>query len=70
MKKPFFQILNRYSCFTDTISVCRNGTYGIDCAYNCSGNCESNNTCDKTTGTCSECAPGWKNQYCNKSKKT
>eukprot|EP00105_Crassostrea_gigas_P011525 XP_011427228.1 PREDICTED: receptor-type tyrosine-protein phosphatase mu [Crassostrea gigas] len=34
--------------------------------YNCSGNCENNDTCDRRNGTCVSCAPGWENQHCNK----
>eukprot|EP00105_Crassostrea_gigas_P015664 XP_011432729.2 PREDICTED: multiple epidermal growth factor-like domains protein 10 [Crassostrea gigas] len=45
---------------------CRDGTFGSGCKFICSGNCENNNTCDRTNGACSNCAPGWENQYCNK----
>lgn len=58
-----------YFCFVNIISACRNGTFGSDCKFICSGNCENNETCDRTNGACVNCAPGWENQYCNKSKK-
>ncbi|XP_065939417.1 receptor-type tyrosine-protein phosphatase epsilon isoform X2 [Magallana gigas] len=45
---------------------CRNGTFGSGCKFICSGNCENNDTCDRTNGACLNCAPGWENQYCNK----
>lgn len=60
---------NVYFCFVNIISACRNGTFGSDCKFICSGNCENNETCDRTNGACVNCAPGWENQYCNKSKK-
>nr|XP_034322286.1 uncharacterized protein LOC105328158 isoform X3 [Crassostrea gigas] len=45
---------------------CWNGTFGSDCKFICSGNCENNETCNRTNGACVNCAPGWKNEYCNK----
>lgn len=60
---------NVYFCFVNIISACRNRTFGSDCKFICSGNCENNETCDRTNGACVNCAPGWEKQYCNKSKK-
>lgn len=49
--------------------ACKNGTFGISCKHECSGNCLNNETCDKKHGDCSNCAHGWENKLCNKSKK-
>ena len=46
--------------------VCDNGTYGTECAGNCSDKCID--VCNKETGQCSKCKPGWKGNNCTESK--
>lgn len=49
------------------VTVCNNGTYGFDCAYNCSGHCLHNSPCNKTTGNCEGgCEPGYTDENCRK----
>nr|XP_022311825.1 receptor-type tyrosine-protein phosphatase epsilon-like isoform X1 [Crassostrea virginica] len=45
--------------------ACENGTFGKHCKNNCSGNCWDNQPCNKTTGKCTKCLPGWKEGFCN-----
>lgn len=40
------------------------GTFGKDCMQNCSGNCFDNLPCNKTNGICTQCLPGWMNDFC------
>ena len=47
---------------------CINGTYGTECMYNCSNNCVDDKTCDKISGHCKDCLPGWMGSFCNTSK--
>lgn len=49
--------------------ACLNGTFGLNCQFNCSGNCLDEEPCNLTDGTCASCSPGWDNVWCNKSKK-
>ena len=48
--------------------VCPDGTYGVECAHNCSSNCK-NPPCDKFTadGACpnGECDSGFKGNNCS-----
>lgn len=48
--------------------ACENGTFGKHCKNNCSGNCWDNQPCNKTTGKCTKCLPGWKEGFCNESE--
>lgn len=48
--------------------ACLNGTFGLNCQYNCSGNCLDEETCNSTDGTCTSCSPGWDSVWCNTSK--
>lgn len=48
--------------------ACLNGTFGLNCQYNCSGNCLDEEPCNSTDGTCTSCSPGWDTVWCNKSK--
>nr|ACH42087.1 predicted protein tyrosine phosphatase [Crassostrea gigas] len=45
-------------------STCTTGTFGKDCMQNCSGNCLDNLPCNRTNGMCSQCLPGWMNDFC------
>ena len=48
--------------------VCKDGTYGHNCVYNCSGNCLNDSPCNRQNGHCEEgCKPGYANVLCNKS---
>lgn len=51
-----------------SIVACSNGTFGRNCAYNCSGHCLNEEICDKKYGICKSCSVGWENEFCNKSK--
>lgn len=59
-------------CLTKLILLrfagCRDGTYGIDCLKNCSSNCLDNLPCNKRSGMCVQCKPGWRNDFCTESK--
>ena len=56
--------LHRYSfCFT----ACKDGQYGKDCQFNCSGNCLKEEVCDKENGACESCAEGYHGGKCDKS---
>ncbi|GFO15106.1 leukocyte common antigen, partial [Plakobranchus ocellatus] len=44
---------------------CPIGTYGKDCAYECSTNC-TKQTCDRNTGRCLLCPPGSLGYYCER----
>lgn len=48
--------------------ACMHGTFGLNCQYNCSGNCLHEEPCNSTDGTCTSCSPGWDTFWCNKSK--
>ena len=48
--------------------ACKNGTYGVQCRNECSGNCLNNEPCNKITGNCETCLPGWKEPLCNESE--
>lgn len=45
-------------------TTCMNGTFGKDCMQNCSGNCLDDLPCKKTNGMCTQCLPGWMNDFC------
>lgn len=48
---------------------CDNGTYGYNCANNCSFHCLHDYMCDKQTGHChGGCDPGYTNSGCKKGK--
>uniref|UniRef100_A0A8W8NPK4 protein-tyrosine-phosphatase n=1 Tax=Magallana gigas TaxID=29159 RepID=A0A8W8NPK4_MAGGI len=46
--------------------ACLNGTFGLNCQFNCSGNCLDEEPCNSTDGTCTSCSPGWDTVWCNK----
>lgn len=48
--------------------ACLHSTFGLNCQYNCSGNCLDEEPCNSTDGTCTYCSPGWDTLWCNKSK--
>lgn len=48
--------------------ACINGTFGLSCKDDCSGNCLNEKPCNSIDGTCSFCSQGWENIWCNKSK--
>uniref|UniRef100_K1QG63 protein-tyrosine-phosphatase n=1 Tax=Magallana gigas TaxID=29159 RepID=K1QG63_MAGGI len=48
------------------VTTCKNGTFGLNCKYNCSGNCQDEEPCNSTDGTCASCSPGWDTLWCNK----
>lgn len=51
------------------ISECQNQTYGLNCAYNCSGHCLNGTICMPTNGSCMKgCEPGWTNDTCKDGK--
>ena len=61
----------KHACTLRTLrmfhSACRNGTYGRNCANNCSVNCHQSKTCDQFDGTCvGGCSSGWTGQKCEK----
>lgn len=56
---------------TITFLECDNGTYGLNCVKNCSGQCLNNSPCNKQTGKCNKgCNPGYTNGDCSKGKIT
>lgn len=55
-------------CYFCWFLACINGTFGLNCKYNCSGNCQDDEPCNSTDGTCASCSPGWDTVWCNKSK--
>lgn len=56
------------SVYLVLILACSRNTYGTDCTHNCSGNCLNGEPCNTVNGSCVHCMPGWKNEFCNKSK--
>lgn len=36
------------------ITACMNGTYGMDCRYNCTQTCINRESCDKRDGSCTK----------------
>lgn len=57
-------LLNNFSYLN---TGCKNGMYGRDCRYYCSGNCLHNVPCNSTNGHCdSGCASGYLDVFCNK----
>lgn len=47
------------------ITECDNGTYGYNCANNCSGHCLNKTPCNKQTGHCDRgCKPGYTDDNC------
>ena len=49
-------------CFVE----CKNGTYGYNCANNCSGHCLNDSPCNKQTGHCDlGCTPGYYKNKCS-----
>lgn len=50
------------------IIVCNEGIYGVNCLFNCSGNCFDGKVCDKVNGNCSFCVDGYKGLKCEKSR--
>ena len=51
---------------TNSVVVCKDGTYGNSCVYNCSGNCLNDFPCNRQTGQCDMgCKPGYINAFCN-----
>ena len=56
-----------YQC--SFVAACNDGTFGIDCLNNCSGQCLHGAPCNKQTGLCDRgCNPGYTNIFCNESK--
>ena len=52
--------------FIVLFAVCEDGTYGLNCAYNCSGNCLNDYPCNKQNGHCGGgCKPGYIKDLCN-----
>lgn len=47
--------------------ACDAGTYGKNCAFQCSQNC--NGTCGYIDGSCTACKIGWKGYNCSEGKK-
>ena len=52
----------------ENISACSDGSYGDNCTKKCSENCFLKTMCNKISGTCGKCKPGWDNEICNESK--
>lgn len=49
---------------------CKNGMYGINCKYCCSGYCLNNDMCNFIIGFCNNgCFIGYFGEMCNESKK-
>lgn len=53
--------------FFSFISACDAGTFGENCAFQCSQNC--NGTCRNIDGSCTACKIGWKGYNCSEGKK-
>lgn len=53
--------------FFSYISACDAGTYGENCAFQCSQNC--NETCGYIDGSCTACKMGWNGYNCSDGKK-
>lgn len=53
--------------FFSYISACDAGTFGENCAFQCSQNC--NGTCGYIDGSCTACKIGWKGYNCSEGKK-
>lgn len=54
-----------------TFIECDNGTYGYNCANNCSGHCLNGSPCNINSGHCDRgCAPGYNFVDCNKGEFT
>ncbi|XP_053389204.1 platelet endothelial aggregation receptor 1-like isoform X2 [Mercenaria mercenaria] len=46
--------------------VCKDGNYGENCKFNCSGNCKNSGVCRKTDGLCVDgCSPGFDGEKCD-----
>lgn len=52
--------------FFSYYSACDTGTYGENCAFQCSQNC--NGTCGYIDGSCTACKIGWKGYNCSEGK--
>ena len=53
------------SSHLDNISECDDGYYGTNCLHDC-GSCESNVTCNKSTGACPDgCDTWWITDTCH-----
>lgn len=53
----------------ECILECENGTYGFNCAKNCTGHCLNDSPCNKQTGICDMgCSAGYQDDYCSKGK--
>lgn len=53
--------------FFSYISACDAGTFGENCAFQCSQNC--NGTCGYIDGSCTACKIGWKGYNCSEGNK-
>lgn len=74
-----FFLINKLNprCFVKTVGYgklsfriveCSSGTYGINCRETCSTNCNTPQSCNRTTGECiGGCQPGWKGLHCDQS---
>nr|XP_022311497.1 uncharacterized protein LOC111116787 isoform X2 [Crassostrea virginica] len=49
--------------------ACSDGSYGDNCTKKCSENCFLKTMCNKISGTCGKCKPGWDNEICNETCK-
>ena len=49
------------------LTDCNDSFYGQDCKKTC-GHCADDEVCNKTTGNCSTCTPGWTLPLCKESK--
>ena len=57
-------VISHYFVFY--VAGCDEGTYGRNCAFNCSGHCVDNEYCDTETGHCiNGCKSGYYMPYCN-----
>ena len=67
--EPVSEGFPSYYCSRDfvllkvSVSECLNGNYGQNCSSKC-GHCRNNYPCDKLTGACTTCAPGYEGLYC------
>ncbi|WAQ99447.1 PTPRT-like protein [Mya arenaria] len=55
-----------YKIALKCIEKCDAGKFGYNCPGTCSKNCEDPKTCNRTTGFCASCEPGWQGPMCNK----
>ena len=44
------------------LSACDDGLFGLECTSKC--NCLYDVSCNKISGNCAECPPGWKRDDC------